>query len=102
MFQLMLKVTAVMLACVALCGCNDDKNLTFYACYSFDPVQTEKCMDEQGYVFLSSHLCTVSYPKIGPDCYESAWRGLFVRWLRCTRPDNKCGPLATPYLALPK
>ena len=39
-----------------------------------DAVQTEQCMDEQGYVYSTSHLCSVRYPKVGAECYSTTWR----------------------------
>ena len=47
-------------------------------------------MDEQGYVFSTSHLCMVSYPKVGEECYASTWR----MWLpERLKADNRCGPI---------
>jgi hypothetical protein len=53
------QTTAILLASIALCGCDGDKNFVFEACHmkaQADPVQAEKCMDEQGYVFSDSHF----------------------------------------------
>jgi hypothetical protein len=96
---------AIMLAGITLCGC-EDKNLILEACHmkaQSNPVQIEKCMSEQGYVFSDSHLCAVSYPNVGAECYTSTWRAWSGSALRCLHPDeNKCGWLGKPYLALPK
>jgi hypothetical protein len=100
------RIAAVAIACVALCGCDDDKNLAFQACYTkahADVVQTEICMDEQGYVFDTSHLCSVQYPKVGAECYSTTWRAWDGGGLRCLYPDkSKCGPMSKPYLAITK
>jgi hypothetical protein len=98
----MLKRASILITCVALCGCDDDKIDTFRSCSvkaKADAVQTEKCMDEQGYIFSKSHLCAVSYPDIGADCYEATWRSYLPD---CLRPELACGPVSRPYLARQK
>lgn len=101
-----LRAAAVALAGVALCGCDGDRSRTYQACYTKadrDPVQTEICMEQQGYVFSTSHLCSVRYPKIGAECYSTTWRAWDAGGFRCLNPDNsKCGPISKPYLAIPK
>ncbi|MBR1279467.1 hypothetical protein [Bradyrhizobium sp. AUGA SZCCT0283] len=94
-------MAAVLIAGLALCGCDDDKNRAFQACIKkaqADPVQTEICMDEQSYVFSTSHLCGVLYPNVGAECYSTTWRAWDGGGLRCLNPDNsKCGPMSKPY-----
>src|ERR1700688_2546380 len=98
------RAAMVAIACVALCGCDGDKDRTYQACYTKadgDAVQIEICMDEQGYVFNTSHLCSVLYPKVGAECYSTTWRAWDGGGLRCLHPDNsKCGPMSKPYLAV--
>jgi hypothetical protein len=100
------RMSAVAIVCLALCGCDDDKNRAFQACNlkaHADALQTEICMDEQGYVFSTSHLCSASYPKVGAECYSTTWRAWDGGGLRCLNPDNsKCGPLSKPYLKITK
>jgi hypothetical protein len=101
-----MRIAAVVIACVALGGCDEDKKVAFQACYTkadADAVQTEICMDQQGYVFETSHLCNVLYPKVGAECYSTTWRSWDGGGMRCLYPNSdKCGPWSKPYLALPK
>jgi hypothetical protein len=96
------RIAAVAIASLSLCGCDDDKNRAFRACTKkahADAVQTEICMDEQGYVFPTSHLCSVLYPKVGTECYSTTWRVWDGGGLRCLHPDNSnCGLISKPYL----
>jgi hypothetical protein len=100
------RILALVIASVVLGGCDEDKRLTFEACYTkahADAVQTEICMDEQGYIFSTSHLCSVQYPKVGAECYSTTWRAWDGGGLRCLNTDsNKCGPMSKPYLTLTK
>jgi hypothetical protein len=100
------RMAAVAIASLALCGCDDDKKSVFQACDKKahgDAVKIEQCMDEQGYVFSTSHLCNVRYPKVGAECYSTTWRAWDGGGLRCLHPDNsKCGPLSKPYLEISK
>jgi hypothetical protein len=97
-----LKVSAIACIAFALCGCSDDKVTTFKSCNvraRGNAIQTEKCMDEQGYIFSSSHLCAVSYPDVADECYEATWRSYLPE---CLRPEPPCGPVSRPYLARQK
>lgn len=70
------------------------------------PIQTEKCADEQGYVFSNSHFFKLaSVCRFVPERWS---RMLYVYVARVVgigaempAPDNKnCGWLAKPYLPL--
>ena len=39
--------------------------------------------------FQNSHLCAVSYPNVGAECYTSTWRAWSGSGLRCQHPTIK-------------
>jgi hypothetical protein len=98
-----LQITAGLLVCLALCGC-EEKDDVYVACWSKASgaaIGTETCMEDQGFVFITErHLCSVSYPNVGPECYRPTWwRAAIGGGLRCKYPDGqKCWRLETPYL----